>query len=284
MLHDDAEPREAHQRRAQVLDAGVRDADLGARHRRQPDERADLDVIGADACVRAAERAPAVDGEHVGADAVDLARRARRGNAQRSCTCGSLAALRRIVVPDAATAAISAFSVPVTLGSSRNTSAPRRPGRRQVEAVVELERGTEALEREKVRVDATPADHVAARRRQRDLAAAREQRAGQQDRRANLLAQRRDRASPTARSSRGCAACSARSSSRRRPVDAISSTSVSMSRMRGTFSRMTGMLGEQRRADDRQRGVLVAGRANGSGELLSSLDDVLQCAHVRAVR
>src|SRR5438874_3921057 len=43
----------------------------------------------------------------------------------RSCTCGSLAALRRIVVPAAATAAMRAFSVAVTLGSSRKMSAPR---------------------------------------------------------------------------------------------------------------------------------------------------------------
>ena len=44
----------------------------------------------------------------------------------RSCTCGSEATLRRCVVPWAATAAISAFSVAVTLGSSRKTSAPVR--------------------------------------------------------------------------------------------------------------------------------------------------------------
>src|SRR6058998_1975770 len=42
----------------------------------------------------------------------------------RSWTCGSEAALRSTVVPRAATAAISAFSVPVTLGSSRKMSAP----------------------------------------------------------------------------------------------------------------------------------------------------------------
>ena len=45
-------------------------------------------------------------------------------NRARSCTCGSDAALRSTVRPRAATAAISAFSVPVTLASSRNTSAP----------------------------------------------------------------------------------------------------------------------------------------------------------------
>src|SRR5439155_1665574 len=42
----------------------------------------------------------------------------------RSWTCGSEAALRSTVVPRARTAAISAFSVPVTLGSSRKMSAP----------------------------------------------------------------------------------------------------------------------------------------------------------------
>src|SRR3989442_1783119 len=41
----------------------------------------------------------------------------------RSWTCGSDAALRRTVVPGARTAAINAFSVPVTLGSSRKISA-----------------------------------------------------------------------------------------------------------------------------------------------------------------
>ena len=37
----------------------------------------------------------------------------------RSCTCGSQAAFRMIVVPLASTAAMTAFSVPVTDASSR---------------------------------------------------------------------------------------------------------------------------------------------------------------------
>ena len=45
-------------------------------------------------------------------------------NRARSWTWGSHAALRRVVVPRAVTAAISAFSVAVTLGSSRKISAP----------------------------------------------------------------------------------------------------------------------------------------------------------------
>ena len=67
-----AEPSEAHQRRAQVLDAGVGDSDLRTGDRRQSDERSDFDVIGPDAMRRAAERPTAVDRELVGADAVDL--------------------------------------------------------------------------------------------------------------------------------------------------------------------------------------------------------------------
>ena len=44
-----------------------------------------------------------------------------------SCTWGSQAAFTIVVVPSASAAAISAFSVPVTEASSRNSSAPCRP-------------------------------------------------------------------------------------------------------------------------------------------------------------
>ena len=47
-----------------------------------------------------------------------------------SCTCGSQAALRMIVVPSIAAAAISAFSVPITDGSSMKKSTGRRPASR----------------------------------------------------------------------------------------------------------------------------------------------------------
>ena len=48
-------------------------------------------------------------------------------NRQRSCTCGSQAALPITVVPGVSAAAISAFSVAMTDGSSMNTSPARRP-------------------------------------------------------------------------------------------------------------------------------------------------------------
>ena len=285
MMHDDAEPREAHERRAQMLDAGVGDADLGARDGGEADERADFDVIGPDAMRRAAERAAAVDRELVRADAVDL--RAERDEEMAEVLdvrlAGGVAKDRRARAPRRRRRARSRS--PVTLGSSRKTSAPRSPSRRQIERCRSSSNdGAEPLEREKVRVDAPAADDVAARRRQLDLAAAREQRAGQQDRRANLPAELGIELRRSRTSSRGCAACCARSIRRSTPIDAISSTSVSTSRMRGTFVERDRMLGQQRRADDRQRGVLVAGGTDRAGELVSALDDELQCAHVRAVR
>src|SRR5581483_8666877 len=45
-LADDAEPLETHADRAQMLDAGTHDADRRARYRGEPDQRADLDMVG----------------------------------------------------------------------------------------------------------------------------------------------------------------------------------------------------------------------------------------------
>ncbi len=46
---------------------------------------------------------------------------------QRSCTCGSQAALPMTVSPCVSTAAITAFSVAMTLASSRKIGLPRSP-------------------------------------------------------------------------------------------------------------------------------------------------------------
>ena len=68
----DPESREAHQRRAQVFDAGVLDAQRRPRHRREADERSDLDVVGTDAMRAAAERPASVDREQIRADSLDV--------------------------------------------------------------------------------------------------------------------------------------------------------------------------------------------------------------------
>ena len=212
----DAEAREAHQRRAQMLDAGVGDANVRRRHRGQADERADLDVIGPDAMRRAAELAAAVDRDLVRADAVDLGAerdeemteilhvRLARGVAEHRGSRRRDRRHERVLGPG------DARLVEEDVGAAK-------PGRRQMEAVVQLERRAELLEGEKVRVDAPAPDDVAARRRQLDLAAAREQRPGEQDRRANLLAEIWIEIRRRGRSSRGSGACSARSTARSRP-------------------------------------------------------------------
>ena len=69
-------------------------------------------------------------------------------------------------MPFAATAAISAFSVAVTLGSSRKTSAPRSSARAELIALAQLvRRAPSCSKHEKVRVEPAPTDDVAARRR-----------------------------------------------------------------------------------------------------------------------
>jgi hypothetical protein len=57
------------------------------------------------------------------------------------------------VVPVAATAAMRAFSVPVTLGSSRKMSAPTQPLGAELDPLAELVRGPHLLERQEVGVE-----------------------------------------------------------------------------------------------------------------------------------
>ena len=235
----DAEPREAHQRRAQMLDARVRDANLGARHRRQADERADLDVIRPDAMRRAAERTAALHRQLVRARPVDL--RAERDQEVAEVLdvrlAGGIAENRRSARGDGRHERV--------LGAGDARLVEKHVGaaqarRREVEAVVQLERRAEALEREKMRVDAPPADDVAAGRRQaesRRSARASAPRGGSTRESSGTAP---DRGATTTRSSRGCGAYCGRPSATSTPVDAISSTSVSTSRIRGTFSSMTG--------------------------------------------
>ena len=78
---DDAEPFKPHPDRAQMLDAGLRDAQRRARHGGEPDQGANLDMVGLDRIAGAAERRRAVHDDGVGADAFDL--RAERDQEMR---------------------------------------------------------------------------------------------------------------------------------------------------------------------------------------------------------
>ena len=110
----------------------------------------------------------------------------------RSCTWGSQAALWMIVTPGVSAAAISTFSVAITDGSSMNTSPARRPcGARAGSRRRRRRSRPERLERVDMRIQPPAADEVAAGRRHLGAPEAREQRPGEQERRADPLAQRR---------------------------------------------------------------------------------------------
>ena len=156
-------------------------------HSGQGHERADLDVVGCDVVLAAPQALGAVDREHVGANPrmsapILTSRRAR------SCTWGSQAALPSSVVPGVSAAAISAFSVAMTEGSSMNTSPARSPAR-ELDVASHLDLGPHRPEGVQVRIQAPTADHVAARRRHLGVPEAGQQRLGEQERRADALGQ-----------------------------------------------------------------------------------------------
>ena len=107
----------------------------------------------------------------------------------RSWTCGSDAALWITVEPGVSAAAIRAFSVAMTEGSSMKKSHACSPSgaarRNQLRSTFDL--GAERAEGIQVRVEPPAADHVAAGRRHVGAAEAREQRAGEQERGADPL-------------------------------------------------------------------------------------------------
>ena len=111
----------------------------------------------------------------------------------RSCTWGSEAALRMIVEPGVRAAAMSAFSVPITDGSSMKKSHATQAavGSGEADVPIELDAGAERTEGVQVRVQPAAPDHVAARRRQQRRAEAREQRPADEDGGADALGQGR---------------------------------------------------------------------------------------------
>ena len=190
---------------------------------------------------------------------------------QRSCTCGSQAAFPMIVSPVARTAAMIAFSVPVTDASSRKSGTPRKPVGLHAEGPVRVHAGAELLERVDVDVEPATADHVAAGRRDDRLARAGEQRAGEEDRGADVAAEllvelRRRRLGRVDR---------ARRRRRRRPTvtprRTISSSIVATSRIAGTLRRTTGS------AVSRQAATI------GSAAFLLPVARIVPCERVTAL-
>src|SRR5688572_10989436 len=276
-LADDAEPLEAHSDRAEVLEARVLDAQLGARDGREADERSNLDVIGPDRVRSPAYGMTPVNRERIRPDPLDVG--AERGEKMRQVLHVGLA--RRVAKHGGAGGGDSRGQR--ILGRGDAGLIEKDVGalellRAQMERVADIVRRTELLEGEEVGIDAAPADDVATRRRQGDLAASREQRSGEEDRRAYL---RRERAID------------------RRGANGVR---VELERIRPPPLRLhieraheiekgldiadawhvvqgDGLIGNQRRTDDRKGGVLVSRRTDRARERALSLDDELDSGH-----
>src|SRR6185437_12202351 len=270
----DAEPLEAEPRRAEMLHACSHDAKLGARDRREPDERADLDVIRTDAMSGAVQRLRTVYRDGVCSDPFDrgaerheevreiLHVRLARRVAERRRAGGEARRHERILGGG------DARLIEKNVGTAKAARAQRvvRP---------ELHAGAELLEREEVRVDPPATDDIPSRRRQRDGAAACEQRTSEEDRRANARAELRverarlyDLRLDHERVARGPFGGDAE---RAYQLDERLDVANVRDVLEGDL-----LIGEKRGGDDRQRGVLVAGRMNRAGERVSTFDDVAQ--------
>ncbi len=194
----------------------------------------------------------------------------------RSWTWGSQAALPMTVVPGVSAAAISAFSVAITEGSSMNTSVAAQ-SRGALEHDLALDRRSAPIARK--------ASRCGSRRRRpitsppgggmhgtAESAPAAGLRAGRRRGSARRARGRSRRRAPRRRTGR---VRWVRASPRATPIAARIASIASTSRMRGTFSTNDLLLGEHARGEDRQRAVLVPGRAQRAGERHAAFDDEL---------
>jgi hypothetical protein len=155
----------------------------------EADEAADLDVVGAHAVGGAAELATTLDVQQVRADALDL----RAHRAQQLAQLLHVRLTRGVDDRGAAVRERGGHQRVLGTGDrglvEEQLGAPQTARCPELVRAVDLDHRAETRQREEVRVDAPAADHVAARRRHLGPAEAAEQRAGQQDRRADLLGQ-----------------------------------------------------------------------------------------------
>src|SRR6266850_2292759 len=264
-----------------MLDAGLRDAQRRARYGGEPDQGADLDMVGLDRIAGAAKRRRAVHDDGVGADALDLC--AERDQEMREVLHmrlgGGVAQERGAVGGDRCDQRVfgggDARFIEEYVGALQLGRAEFQPVRRG-------DGGAQLLEGKEMRVEASPADDIAAGRRQRHLAAAGQQRPGQQDRGAdpraefgieiggaNFLGVDRQRV-----------ACLPLGGSTDRADQFDQRFGIADARY--VFQR-DRMLGEQGGGDDRQRGILVAGRLDRSREPVAAFNDVLNGRHWRVL-
>ena len=181
----------------------------------------------------------------------------------RSWTCGSQAAFLIVVGPGVSAAAISAFSVPITEGSSMKMRAGlQAPGRgAELDPAVATDAGPELAEGIQVRVEPAAPDDVAARRGHARLPEPGQQRPRDQERGADparkLLVDRGlgHRCGAQAQAVVGDPAHLDAKSLQQREL------CLGVADPRHVVEQQL-LLGEQAGGDDRKRGVLVACRAD----------------------
>ena len=247
-------------------DAGVGDAQLGARDGRESDERPDLDVVGTDAvgAAAAAWRPPCTVSVFVPMPSI-VAPSATRNPAEilHVRLAGGVAehggARRRRPPPSARSRCRHARLVEEDVGARAASSARKVIRSRRARGRRPAAASARKCVSSRRRPITSPPGGASVTSPQRARAAAR--RAGS---RRGSACRARDRARAAAPPWRGSRATSAPVQSRSRPTLRISCTSVSMSRMRGTFSSGTGCSVSSAAPTIGQRGVLVAGRADGA--------------------
>jgi hypothetical protein len=175
---------------------------------------------------------------------------------------------------------MSAFSVPGDARLVEEDVGAAQLGRLHLDHVGELVRRAELLEREEVRVEPPPADHVAPRRRQRDAAAPAEDRAREEDRAADALGERAVEAlgldGPRVYAHGVPRRPGDLDAERRDQVD----ERLEVADARDVLER-DRLVGEERGGDDREGRVLVARRADRARERATALDEELHGGRAR---
>ena len=269
----DTEALEAEAYRAEVLDAGVGDAERRASDGGEADERTDLDVIGADPVRASFEAGAAFDGEHIRPDTGD-----RRAHGHEQPTEILHMRLGGGVVQDRGPArrdgrhdrvlgAGHTGLVEEDVGADESFGAERDP-------VSEDVLGAQRLEGQEVGIESTASDHVAPRRREGHSPGAGEERRSEQDRGADALAEFRIERVPTDRLGGDHERVRAGPLRGGPGLPHELQQALDVADARNVLER-DRLVGEERGADDGQRGVLVSGGANGTGEASAAFDDEL---------
>ena len=264
------EPDHAQVAGHRVLDPQLAAGDAGERH-----EAADLDVVGGDVVLAAVQALGAVDGDQVGADALDVGAHLHE-HAREVLHVGLAGG-----VADDGRAGRQRGGHQRVLGRHHRGLVHEDVGRAQParraqhDLAVAVGVGAHRAERVEVRVQAAAADHVAAGRRHHRAVEAGEQRPGEQERGADQLGElaldldARARRRRTARPRWARASCTSTPIVRRiceHRLDVADARHVAHDDL---------VLGEDGGGEDGQGAVLVAGRDHRAGQRDAAFDDEL---------